>query len=261
MIFLNEYYYCTIVLGIKNKGESKMRSKLNIKIYADGADLKSMLEEYNKGIVSGFTTNPSLMKAAGIKSYKDFGKKVLDKIKDMPISFEVFSDDEESILKEARELYTWGENVYIKIPVVNTKGESNGNIIKELSEENIKLNITAVFTVDQVKDVLNVLNKDTPAIISIFAGRIADAGVNPVGIMKEAIELAKDYPKVEILWASCRELYNIIEASNIGCHIITVQNSILKKFNLFGKNLTDYSIETVKDFFKDGKSLGFSIIE
>lgn len=238
-----------------------MRNKLNVKIYADGADLKSMVEEYNKGIVNGFTTNPSLMKAAGIKSYKDFGKKVLDEIKDMPISFEVFADDKETILKEARELFTWGENVYIKIPVVNTKGEFNGEIIKELSEENIKLNITAIFTVEQIKDVLGVLNKESPAIISIFAGRIADTGINPVRIIKEAIELSKDYPKVEILWASCRELYNIIEANDIGCHIITVQNSILKKFHLFGKDLTEYSIETVKDFFKDGRSLGFSIIE
>lgn len=238
-----------------------MVKDLNVKIYADGADLNSMLEEYKKGIVKGFTTNPSLMKAAGVKSYRDFGKEVLKEIKDMPISFEVFADDEESIIKEARELFTWGENVYVKIPVVNTKGEFNGKIIETLSNENIKLNITAIFTVDQVKDVLSVLNKDTPAIISIFAGRIADAGTDPIGIMKEAIELFKDYPKAEILWASCRELYNIIEANNIGCHIITVQNSILKKINLFGKDLTEYSIDTVNDFFKDANSLGFSIID
>ena len=238
-----------------------MVKDLKIKIYADGANLTSMLEEYKKGIVSGFTTNPSLMKAAGIKSYRDFGKEVLNEIKDMPISFEVFGDDEESILKEARELFTWGENVYVKVPVVNTKGEFNGKVIEKLSNENIKLNITAIFTVNQVKDVLNVLNKETPAIISIFAGRIADAGTNSVEIMKEAIELSKEYPKVEILWASCRELYNIMEANNIGCHIITVQNSILNKINLFGKDLTEYSVETVKDFFKDANSLGFSIID
>ena len=238
-----------------------MVKDLNVKIYADGADLNSMLEEYKKGIVKGFTTNPSLMKAAGVKSYRDFGKEVLKEIKDMPISFEVFADDDESIIKEARELFTWGENVYVKIPVVNTKGEFNGKIIKLLSKENIKLNITAIFTVEQVKDVLSVLDKDTPAIISIFAGRIADAGTNPIEIMREAVELSKDYSKVEILWASCRELYNIIEADNIGCHIITVQNSILKKINLFGKDLTEYSIETVKDFFKDANSLKFSIID
>lgn len=234
---------------------------LNVKIYADGADLNSMLEEHNKGIVSGFTTNPSLMKAAGIKNYREFGKKVLNEIKDMPISFEVFGDDEETILKEARELFTWSENVYVKVPVVNTKGEFNGKIIKTLANEKVKLNITAIFTINQVKDVLSVLDKDTPAIISIFAGRIADAGSDPIGIMKEAVELAKDYSKAEILWASCRELYSIIEANNIGCHIITVPNSILKKINLFGKDLTEYSVETVKDFFKDANSLGFSIVE
>lgn len=234
---------------------------LRVKIYADGADLKSMLEEYNKGIVRGFTTNPSLMKAAGIKNYRDFGKEVLKEIKDMPISFEVFGDDEETMLKEGRELYTWSENVYVKIPVVNTKGEFNGNVIKTLANENVKLNITAIFTFNQVKDVLSVLNKETPAIISIFAGRIADAGIDPIGIMKEAIEIAKEYPKVEILWASCRELYSIIDANNIGCDIITVPNSILKKFDLIGKDLHEYSIETVRDFFKDANSLGFSIVE
>jgi len=238
-----------------------MVKDLKIKIYADGADLTSMLEEYNKGIVSGFTTNPSLMKVAGIKSYRDFGKNILKEIKDMPISFEVFGDDEETIIKEARELFTWGENVYVKIPVVNTKGEFNENIIKTLVEEKVKLNITAIFTYKQVKDVMSLLNKDSEAIISIFAGRIADAGVDPIGIMKEAIELAKDYPKVEILWASCRELYSIIEANNIGCDIITVQNSILKKIDLLGKDLNEYSIETVNDFFRDANSLGFSIME
>ncbi|MFU7517533.1 transaldolase [Clostridium sp. HCS.1] len=238
-----------------------MVKDLKIKIYADGADLKSMLEEYNKGIVSGFTTNPSLMKVAGIKSYRDFGKKILKEIKDMPISFEVFGDDEETIIKEARELFTWGENVYVKIPVVNTKGEFNENIIKTLVEENVKLNITAIFTYKQVKDVMSLLNKDSEAIISIFAGRIADAGVDPIGIMKEAIELSREYPKVEILWASCRELYSIIEANNIGCDIITVQNSILKKIDLLGKDLNEYSIETVNDFFRDANSLGFSIME
>lgn len=238
-----------------------MIQDLKVKIYADGADLNSMLKEYEKGIVSGFTTNPSLMKSAGVKSYREFGKEVLNNIKDMPISFEVFGDDKETILKEAREIYTWGENVYVKVPVVNTKGEFNGDVIKELADNNVKLNITAIFTTEQVKEVLECLNKETPAIISIFAGRIADAGVNPLDIVKESINMAKEYPNVEILWASCRELYNIIEADKVGCHIITVQNSILNKINLFGKDLTDYSIETVKAFFKDANSLGFSILE
>lgn len=237
-----------------------MVQDLKVKIYADGADLGSMLKEYEKGIVSGFTTNPSLMKIAGIKSYKAFGKEVLENIKDMPISFEVFGDDKETMLEEAREIYTWGENVYVKIPVVNTKGELNREVIKELSDSNVKLNITAIFTINQVKDVLESLNKETPAIISIFAGRIADAGVDPIKIVEEAVEIAREYPNVEILWASCRELYNIVQADKIGCHIITVQNSILNKMNLFGKDLTQYSIETVRDFFKDAKSLGFSIL-
>lgn len=238
-----------------------MIDKLKVKIYADGADLKSMLSEYKKGIASGFTTNPSLMKLAGITDYRNFAKEVLENIKYMPISFEVFADDYENMIKEALEISSFGDNVFVKIPVVDTKGAFNEKVIKELSDKKVKLNITAIFTIDQVKDVLRVINKDSEVIISIFAGRIADAGVNPVPIMKEAIELSKDYTGVEILWASCRELYSIIEADNIGCHIITVQNNLLNKINLFGKDLREYSIETVNDFFKDANSLGFSILK
>lgn len=237
-----------------------MLEDLNIKIYADGADLKSMLEEYKKGIVSGFTTNPSLMKAAGVKDYREFGKEVLGLIKDMPVSFEVFADENVEIVKEAEEIATWGENVYVKIPIVDTKGNFTGDIIKEITDKNIKVNVTAIFTIEQVKNALKVLNKDTPAIISIFAGRIADTGVNPSEIIKEAIGLVKEYKNIEILWASCRELYNIFEADKLGCHIITVQNSMLRKNNLIGKDLNDYSVETVRDFYKDAKSLGFSIL-
>jgi len=237
-----------------------MLEDLNIKIYADGADLKSMLEEYKKGIVSGFTTNPSLMKAAGVKDYMEFGKEVLGLIKDMPVSFEVFADENVEIIKEAEEIATWGENVYVKIPIVDTKGNFTGDIIKEITDKNIKVNVTAIFTIEQVKNTLKVLNKDTPAIISIFAGRIADTGVNPSEIIKEGIGLVKEYKNIEILWASCRELYNIFEADKLGCHIITVQNSMLRKNNLIGKDLNDYSVETVRDFYKDAKSLGFSIL-
>lgn len=235
-------------------------NNLKVKIYADGADLNSMLKEYNKGLVRGFTTNPSLMKKAGVKDYKKFGKEVVSKITDMPISFEVFADDEELMIKEAREIATWSENIYVKIPVVNTKGEFNKNVINTLSKENVKLNITAVFTIDQVKYILENLEKDSNAIISIFAGRIADTGVDPIDLVKESVELAKEYKNVEILWASCRELYNIFQAENSGCHIITVQNSILDKLDNVGKDLTKYSVETVQDFFKDANSLGFSII-
>ncbi|MGL4337169.1 MAG: transaldolase [Turicibacter sp.] len=237
-----------------------MMKELQVKIYADGADLNSMLDEYNKGLAKGFTTNPSLMKKAGITDYKTFAKDVVSHITDMPISFEVFADEQDMIIKEAEEIATWGQNIYIKVPVVNTKGEFNGESIKHLSSQQIKLNVTAVFTIEQVKAILKNLDKDVPAIISIFAGRIADTGVNPMKIVKEAVELANDYPSIEILWASCRELYNIFEADQSGCHIVTVQNSLLDKMNLVGKDLAEYSQETVIDFFRDANSLGFSIL-
>lgn len=234
--------------------------KLNVKIYADGADLQSMLNEYEKGIVKGFTTNPSLMKSAGVKNYKEFSKSVLNYIKDMSVSFEVFADDEEKMLEEAREIASWGDNVYIKIPVLDTKGNFTGSVIKKLADENIKLNITAVFTMEQVNKILSCLNKDIPAIISIFAGRIADTGVDPIKIVKAAVDSISNYTKFEILWASSREIYNIFQANEVGCHIITVQNSLLNKCNLVGKDLNEYSIDTVNDFYKDAKSLGFTIL-
>lgn len=237
-----------------------MFKEMKVKIYADGAQLESMIEEYNKGFVKGFTTNPSLMKKAGVKNYREFSKNVLSNIKDMPISFEVFADEKEKMIKEAKEISTWGKNVYIKIPVVDTKGRFTGEVIKEIANQDIKVNVTAVFTINQVEEILNCLNKDTQAIISIFAGRIADTGVDPTGIVKEAVEMAKEYKNVEILWASCRELYNIFQAQESGCHIITVQNNLLNKWNLVGKDLNSYSIETVNDFYKDAKSLGFSIL-
>ena len=234
---------------------------LKVKVYADGADLQSMIEEYKKGVVKGFTTNPSLMKSAGVTSYRDFAKSVLKNIKDMPVSFEVFADSKEEMIKEANEIASWGKNVYTKIPVVDTNGIFNGEVIKVLSDASVKVNITAVFTLEQVENILKILNKETPAIISIFAGRIADTGADACKIVKKAVEMSKEYPYVEILWASCRELYNIFQAEEVGCHIITVQNSLLKKSNLLGKDLNEYSIDTVNDFFKDANSLGFSILE
>lgn len=233
---------------------------LNIKVYADGADLKGMLEEYNKGVASGFTTNPSLMKVAGVTDYKEFAKNVLVEIKDMPISFEVFSDDLDQMEKEATEIASWGENVYVKIPVTNTKGEFTGRIIKTLAEKGVKLNITAVFTMDQVKEILYNLDSNTESIISIFAGRIADTGVDPEPLVREAVELAKQNEKCEILWASCREALSIVQAEKCGCHIITVQNNILEKVSGFGKDLEEYSLETIKGFYKDAISLGYSIL-
>lgn len=233
---------------------------LKIKIFADGADLNAMLDVYNKGIVKGFTTNPSLMKKAGITDYKEFAKEVLAKIKDMPVSFEVFSDDLETMEKEAEVLGNLGENVYIKIPVTNTKGESTAPLIKKLSEKGYHLNVTAIFTIDQVKEVVKALKSGVNSIVSVFAGRIADTGEDPVKIMKEASGICKTKEGVELLWASCREFYSIVEADKCGCEIITVTNDILKKMTNMGKDLKEYSIETVRGFYKDASSLGFSIL-
>lgn len=233
---------------------------MSIKIFADGADLNGMLEEYKRGVVKGFTTNPSLMKKAGVSDYKEFASKVVENIKDMSVSFEVFADDLDGMLKEAKKIGKIGNNIYIKIPVTNTKGESTGTVIKELSDNGYKVNVTAVFTIDQVKSVLKCLNPEVPSIISIFAGRIADTGVDPENIVKESKNLCKGYKKTEILWASCREIFNIAQAERSGADIITVQNSILKKLNLQGKNLKEYSLDTVKGFYNDAQGLGFSII-
>ena len=234
---------------------------LKIKIFADGADINSMLEDYNKGVCHGFTTNPSLMKKAGIKSYREFAKEVLSKIKDLPISFEVFADDKETIIKEALEIASWGQNLYVKIPVINTKGEFNGEAIRELSNKGIKLNITAIFTEEQVKQTIEALNKDVPALISVFAGRIADTGINPEILISKSVELTKEYPNLEVLWASCREFYSIFTAEKLGCQVITVQPDILKKISLYHKDLLQYSKDTVNDFYNDGISLGFSILD
>lgn len=233
---------------------------LKVKIFADGADLKGMLEEYNKGIVSGFTTNPSLMKKAGIKDYKAFAKEVLGKITDMPVSFEVFSDDLETMEKEARVIGSLGDNVYIKIPVTNTKGESTVSLIEKLSQEGYHLNVTAIFTVEQVQAVVDAFKPGVKNIVSVFAGRIADTGANPIEIMKKSSEICKKVQGVELLWASCREVYNIIEADECGCEIITVTNDVLGRLNNIGKDLEEYSLETVRGFFKDASSLGFSVL-
>jgi len=230
-----------------------------IKLYADGADLNDMIEEYRKGIVSGFTTNPTLMKKAGVKSYEEFAKAALKAIPDLPISFEVFSDDFLGMEREARKIASWGKNVYIKIPVTNTKRESSAPLVKKLSRDGLKLNVTAILTVDQVKTVAKALSPTTPSIVSVFAGRIADTGVDPMPIMKESVKLLKSNPKAELLWASTRELLNLIQAESCGCHIITITNDILKKMPLVGKDLSELSLETVQMFYSDAKSAGYKI--
>lgn len=233
---------------------------MKIKIFADGADLEGMLTEYKKGEVQGFTTNPSLMKKAGVADYKSFAKEVLSEIKDMPVSFEVFADELENMEKEALEIASWADNVYVKIPITNTKGEFTGPVLTKLAAQGVKLNVTAIFTLDQTVMAADALDDRTPAIISVFAGRISDTGADAVSIMKESVSYAAAKKNIEILWASCRDLYSIVEAEQAGCHIITVPNAILQKMSLFGKDLTEYSLETVQDFFKDASSLGYKII-
>jgi transaldolase len=233
--------------------------QFRIKLYADGADLNGMIEEYKKGIASGFTTNPTLMKKAGVKSYEEFAKAALKAIPDLPISFEVFSDDLPGMEREARKIGSWGNNVYIKIPVTNTKGESTAPLVKKLSHDGLKLNVTAILAVDQVKTVAKALSPSTPSIVSVFAGRIADTGVDPMPIMKESVKILKSNPKAELLWASTRELLNLIQAESCGCHIITITNDILKKVPLVGKDLNQLSLETVQMFYADAQSAGYRI--
>ena len=234
-------------------------AQFRIKLYADGADLNGMIEEYKKGIASGFTTNPTLMKKAGVKSYEDFAKAALKAIPDLPISFEVFSDDLPGMEREARKIAGWGKNVYIKIPVTNTRGESTAPLVKKLSHDGLKLNVTAILTLDQVKTVANALSPDTPSIVSVFAGRIADTGRDPMPIMKEAVKILTPLPKTELLWASTRELLNLIQAESCGCHIITITNDILKKVPQVGKDLDQLSLETVQMFYSDAQSAGYKI--
>jgi transaldolase len=233
--------------------------RFRIKLYADGADLNGMIDEYKKGIASGFTTNPTLMKKAGVKSYEEFAKSALKAIPDLPISFEVFSDDLPGMEREARKIGSWGHNVYIKIPVTNTKGESTAPLVKKLSHDGLKLNVTAILTVNQVKTVVKALSPSTPSIVSVFAGRIADTGVDPMPMMKESVKILKSNPNAELLWASTRELLNLIQAESCGCHIITITNDILKKVPLVGKDLTQLSLETVQMFYSDAQSAGYKI--
>lgn len=232
---------------------------IKIKIFADGADFAGIVNFNKKNFIKGLTTNPTLMKKSGIKNYSKFAKKILKIVKKKPISFEVFSDDFEGMYAQAIKIASWGKNVYVKIPVTNTKGKGSYNLIKRLSEENIKLNVTAIFTEDQIKKVINSLNPNAKSIISIFAGRIADTGRNPEFFVKKALSLLSNNKNCEVLWASTRELYNIVTADKIGCHIITVPNAILEKINLFEYDLTNYSLETVKEFYRDANKAGFKI--
>lgn len=232
--------------------------KLKTKVFADGADLNSIREMNNHPYVKGFTTNPSLMRKAGVTDYVKFAKEALQIVGDKPISFEVFADDFSEMESQALEIASWGKNVYVKIPVTNTKGESSKDLIGYLSKSGIPLNITAIFTWEQVETVVKNLG-NAPAFISIFAGRIADTGIDPIPLMKRTLQLIKHQPQMELLWASTREMLNLTQANEIGCHIITMTPDMIQKTSLFNKNLEEYSLETVKTFYVDAMASQFKI--
>ncbi|GFI17397.1 transaldolase [Lachnospiraceae bacterium] len=232
---------------------------LKVAIYADGADISGMIEMHKKSYIKGFTTNPTLMKKAGVTDYIEFAQNVVREIPDMPISFEVFADDFETMKKEAILLAEFGENVFVKIPITNSKGNSSIELISDLSKAGVNLNITAIFTTEQARRVLEVLEDGTQNIISVFAGRIADTGVDPEVIMKQVAEMCRRRSGTMSLWASCREIFNIMQAERCKVDIITVTNDLLEKLENIGKDLESFSLETVQMFVRDGKSLGFSI--
>ncbi|MEK6372962.1 MAG: transaldolase [Acidobacteriota bacterium] len=232
---------------------------LRVKLFADGAEKEGMLEMYAKPYIKGFTTNPTLMHKAGLTDYRAFARSIVEAIPDRHISFEVFSDEFEEMERQAREITTWGANVYVKVPVTNTRREPAAELIGRLSNDGVKLNVTAILTLDQVGTVVDAVRAGAPSCISVFAGRIADTGRDPVPLMAAAVEMLRVAPGAELIWASPRELLNIFQADDIGCHIITVTNDILKKLALVGKDLSDYSLDTVKMFYDDGRKAGFTL--
>ena len=232
---------------------------LKIKLFADGADKTAMVDMYRNPLIQGFTTNPTLMRRAGITDYEAFGRDILDTIPDRPISLEVFADEFDEMERQARRITTWGGNVYVKIPVTNTRRESTHNLVRRLSQEGIRVNVTALLTLDQVAVVTSAVAGGAPSCISVFAGRIADTGRDPLPLMAEAMALIAPHADIELIWASPRELLNVFQADSIGCHIITATNDILKKLSLVGKDLGDYSLETVAMFYGDAKSSGFTL--
>ena len=234
-------------------------SRLAVKIFADGADFDGILALYRNPLIRGFTTNPSLMRKAGIDDYEEFARRLLVAVPDRPISFEVFADEPGEMVRQAKTIASWGANVNVKVPVMNTQREFTGPVIEELSAEGIALNVTAVMTPEQVRRIAARLARETPAIVSVFAGRVADTGVDPVPLMHEAVRLLAERPRAELLWASPRELLNIFQADAVGCHIITVTHDVLAKLGLIGKDLDLYSLETVEMFHRDAKGAGYSI--
>lgn len=232
---------------------------LNVKIFADGADLDSILALAAEPHIAGFTTNPTLMWKAGLTDYEEFARRLLERITMHPISFEVFADDADEMRRQAQMITTWGENVYVKIPVSTTTGESMAPLVRELSESGVKVNVTAVFTTAQVELLTEAVKNGAPSYISVFAGRIADAGIDPVPLMARAVDIMVDAPRSELIWASPREILNVVQADQIGCHVITVTHDLLKKLPLLGKDLMQYSLETVQMFRNDAIAAGFTL--
>jgi len=232
---------------------------LKIKIFADGADKTGMLEMYSRPYIKGFTTNPTLMRKAGVSDYRSFAKDILRAISDRPISFEVLSDEFAEMERQATEMAGWGKQVYVKIPITNTRREPSYDLVKRLSQKGVQLNVTALMTLDQVHAIAESVVKGSPCYISVFAGRIADTGRDPVPVMKKAVEILRPVNNAELIWASPRELLNIFQAEEIGCHVITVTNDILKKLDLIGKDLGDFSLETVKMFYEDARQAGYKL--
>lgn len=234
-------------------------ASLSVKIFADGADLNGMLELRSHPLIKGFTTNPTLMRKAGIADYAEFARAVLRAIPDRPISFEVFADEFEEMEIQAMEIAGWGGQVNVKIPVTNTRGESSARLVRRLAAAGVRLNVTAMMTLEQVRSISECLAGGAPSFVSIFAGRVADTGRDPVPMMAEAVRILRDYPNVELIWASPRELLNIFQADAIGCHVITVTHDVLKKLSLIGRDLSEYSLDTVKMFFNDAQKAGFQL--
>ena len=232
---------------------------LSVKIFADGADEKNMLEMYASPQIKGLTTNPTLMRKAGVEDYRAFCRGLLDTVTDKPISFEVFSDEFEEMKKQALEISSWADNVYVKIPVTNTRGETSAPLVASLANSGVKVNVTAVFSSVQIEEMAKALNPDVASYVSVFAGRIADTGIDPVPLMRDAVRALADLGNCELIWASPRELLNIFQADAVGCHVITVTSDVLKKMVLVGKDLSSYSLETVQMFYDDALAAGYSL--
>lgn len=236
-----------------------MIDQIQTKVFADGADLDGMLKLAANPVIKGFTTNPTLMWKAGLTDYTEFAQRLLEQITKLPISFEVFADDEEEMRRQARMIASWGENVYVKLPVTDTEGKSMAPLVRELSEDGVKVNVTALFTTPQVELITEAVRDGAPSYVSVFAGRIADAGVDPIPIMARSVDILADAPRAELIWASPREILNLVQADQVGCHVITMTSDLLAKIATLGKDLDQFSVETVQMFRRDAVAAGFTL--